>query len=613
VASANAAAPALAQQEPPRVQVVLLPNGTDVRQVAGIANLAPAVVSAGLGTVPPVQTFLDVTQGNRVSQSLYDPEQMPPLVPSTPGGVPPRLWRVVEQRAESAPAEIVPGLLASTLEEAGIPVRVSPYQGAATLIGADREGRIDVRPAGSCPARGCPGLTVTNAAPLALPRLVGTLRGDDMLIAIERPPPERRILSFAIGGRGFEGLATSDSTRTRGLVAATDIAPTILERFGLASPDEMNGEPIRGEADGDVSEIADLASRLEVTSARRGPVVGQNVLAWVIVTALVALAWGRRGARRALPLLALAGVYLPLLCLVGAAIEPSLLVERLLVGLGAPLLAALTWRLAPGWRALGVACLLTVGGHALDLLLGTGLIELSIPGPNPSAGSRFFGIGNEIEAIVSALLPIGVGAVLAARAETRDGGRAAAVVFLASGAVAAVVFAAGRWGADVGAAITIPVAMAVGAAVAIGSRRGIALVVAAPVAALIALVLIDVLAGGGAHLTRSLLEAGGLDQAADVIERRIRLAEQSFERGDNLPYLAIAAGLGALFLWRRRQVLAWFRERSALAGFAGAGAAALVGTVSNDSGAILLILIGAYLAVTAGYAWALRENPETVS
>jgi hypothetical protein len=592
---------------------VLLPNGTDVREVAGIANLAPGVVSAGLGTVPPVQTFLDITQGNRVSQSLYDTEQLPPLVPSAPGGVPAGLWRIVEQRAESAPADIVPGLLASTLEEAGIPVAVTPYQGAATLIAADREGGIDVRRAGSCPARGCPGLTVTNATALALPRLLGTLRGDDMLIAIERPPPQRRILSFAIGGSGFEGLATSDSTRTRGLVAATDIAPTILDRFGLARPDEMNGEPIRGEGDGDVSEIADLAARLQVTSARRGPVVGQNVLAWVILSALVALVWGRRGARLALPLLALAGVYLPLLCLVGAAIEPSLLVERLLVGLGAPLLAAVTWRLAPGWLALGVACLLTIAGYALDLLLGTGLIELSIPGPNPSAGSRFFGIGNEIEAIVSALLPIGVGAVLAARADTRDGGRAAAAAFLASGAVAALVFAAGRWGADVGAAITIPVAMAVGAAVAIRSRRGIALVAAAPVAGLAALALIDLVAGGGAHLTRSLLEAGGLDQAADVIERRIRLAGQSFERGANLPYLAIAAGLGALFVWRRRPVLARFRARSALAGFAGAGTAALVGTVSNDSGAILLILIGAYLAVTAGYAWALRENPEIVT
>jgi hypothetical protein len=103
------------------------------------------------------------------------------------------------------------------------------------------------------------------------------------------------------------------------------------------------------------------------------------------------------------------------------------------------------------------------------------------------------------------------------------------------------------------------------------------------------------------------LEAGGLQEAGDVLERRLRLAGKSFSRGDNLPYLALAAGLIALFAWRRELVVGWFRERSALAGFAGAGAAAVVGTVSNDSGAILLILIGAYLAVTAGYAWALGE------
>jgi hypothetical protein len=120
-----------------------------------------------------------------------------------------------------------------------------------------------------------------------------------------------------------------------------------------------------------------------------------------------------------------------------------------------------------------------------------------------------------------------------------------------------------------------------------------------------ALALVDLVAGGGAHLTRSVLEAGGLEEAGDVIERRVRLAGQSFERGDNVPYLALAAAAAGLFAWRRRQVLGWFSERSALAGFAGAGAAAVIGTVSNDSGAILLILIGAYLAAAAGFAWAL--------
>ena len=149
--------------------------------------------------------------------------------------------------------------------------------------------------------------------------------------------------------------------------------------------------------------------------------VGQNLLAWIALCALAYLLYGRRGARVALALLALAGAYLPLLCLFTAAIEPSLLAERLIVGLGAPLLGALTLRLFGGWRALAVASLATVTAFAADLIAGTGLIPLSIPGPNPSGGSRFFGIGNEIEAIISALLPIGLGAALAS--PRRDQGR----------------------------------------------------------------------------------------------------------------------------------------------------------------------------------------------
>src|SRR6185503_15531155 len=121
-------------------------------------------------------------------------------------------------------------------------------------------------------------------------------------------------------GDGFEeGLLTSDSTRTRGLVTTTDIAPTILERYGVAVPDEMNGEEIRASGTEGVAEVVELRDRFEVTNLRRGPAIGQNVLAWIVLTALACLAFGRRGARVALALLAVAGAYLPLMCLLTAA------------------------------------------------------------------------------------------------------------------------------------------------------------------------------------------------------------------------------------------------------------------------------------------------------
>ena len=74
-------------------------------------------------------------------------------------------------------------------------------------------------------------------------------RGNDLLIAVEKPPPaENEALAIGIAGSGFDGNLTSDSTRLDGYVLSTDVAPTILERFGIAIPSQMSGpaDPGRG-------------------------------------------------------------------------------------------------------------------------------------------------------------------------------------------------------------------------------------------------------------------------------------------------------------------------------------------------------------------------------
>ncbi|HEX2708926.1 MAG TPA: hypothetical protein VHM66_13050, partial [Solirubrobacterales bacterium] len=110
------AAPAAAAKEPPTVELAWLPPGTTVGQLAA-AGFSPGLMSAGLGAVPPEQTYLDLTQGNRVFESLYD-SPLPPLA-----GDCPNWWTSVVERAESAPADIVPGLLTSSLAAAGVGVR----------------------------------------------------------------------------------------------------------------------------------------------------------------------------------------------------------------------------------------------------------------------------------------------------------------------------------------------------------------------------------------------------------------------------------------------------------------------------------------------------------
>ena len=50
-------------------------------------------------------------------------------------------------------------------------------------------------------------------------------------------------------------------------------------------------------------------------------------------------------------------------------------------------------------------------------------------------------------------------------------------------------------------------------------------------------------AGGDAHLSRSVLDAGGLDQLGEVLERRVRPSASSFSRFFDSLFFSIALGI----------------------------------------------------------------------
>ena len=527
------------------------------------AGFSPGLMSAGLGTVPPEQTYLDIGQGNRVFDSLYD-EDLPVRTGSRAGW-----WRAVVERAESAPAEIVPGLLSTTLRKEGVPA-----------------GSFQIRSVASAEAE---------------PR-----RGE-LLIAIARPTGESDDpLPIGIAGRGFDGNLTSGSTRTDGYVLSTDVAPTILRHFGVDVPSQMSGQPIDAEGTVDPAAIESLGDRMAVISSRRGPVVGLNIVAWLVALTLVALLSRGRLARPAVRVVGLALVYLPLVLLLGAALEPGETAERLLVLLLAPLLGGATLLLLRGYRALGVASAVTVLAYAVDVIAGSPLTSLSLLGPNPGLGVRFYGIGNELEALLAVLAVAGTGAALSGFADDWSR-RGSAGVFLGIGLIAAAVFAAGRFGADVGAAIVFPAGAAVAAAVLAGrGKRPLLLAaVAAPLAVLALLALVDLLSGANAHLTRSVLDAGGLGDLADVAQRRLQLSAHSFARPVLVAFLPVVLAAAVLAYLRRDRLRSWVRGVPAVrAGLVGALAATVIGTLANDSGALVLEIGTAYLLVFTGFAWA---------
>ena len=316
----------------------------------------------------------------------------------------------MRRRAADAPADLVPGLLGSTLAAARVPAHAAPSAGAAAAIVVDERGRV---PGSACPDPGCPGVSVVRARLAQLRPMVRALRGDDLLIAIERPPPaENRELALGMAGAAMDGTLSSDSTRMRGYVLSIDLAPTILGRLGLAVPDEVSGEPIEAEGAADAAFVQRLEDRLAVIGPRRGPVIGTTLLIWVGLAALAGLAFKARGLRVVLPLLAVAVAYLPAVLLVTAALQPGELAERLIAGIGPPALALVTLRVASAYGALAIAGAVSVLGYAIDVIAGSSLTELSLIGPNPAGGVRFFGIGNELEATVAALVPIATGAAL---------------------------------------------------------------------------------------------------------------------------------------------------------------------------------------------------------
>ncbi len=600
----------------PSVRVTVLPPGTTIQQLAA-AGYSTGLMSAGIGNVPADQTYLDISQGNRVADSLYDGALSPfPGVEEDAAA-----WRRILDRAESAPADIVPGLLGSALHEGDIGDRANPFVADPALIAIDNAAALARVSPG-------PGLTVGADLPDAdepggVPgpvRRVGRLPGNDLAIVFAEPPPgENRALPIGIAGRGFDGNLTSDSTRTDGYVLSTDIAPTILLRFGLPIPGQMDGEPIRSEGRVDAAAIQDLADRMAVIPGRRAPVVIASLVAWILLATAVALLIPAIR-RRAFAWLALAFAYMPLMLLAGAAIEPGALAEGLLVGFGAAALAAITVTLVPGWRGLMIACAITVVAYAIDVITGSELTKLSLLGPNPIYGARFFGIGNELEALIAVMVPVGVGAALSTSAgnrKTGNEGRAVAV-FMTVGLLAAVVFAAGRFGADVGAAIVLSVGAAVAAVVISGSveihgryattnRHGLLLaaVFAAPVLVLGLVAFVDLVSGGNAQLTRSVLDAGGASDLADIAQRRLELSADDFAQAAANPlfWLVIAGVCACVARWRR--IDAWLRPAPpARAGFLGACAAVAVGVLVNDSGATFLVLGTLALGASLAFAWA---------
>jgi hypothetical protein len=592
----------------PRVTVLVVPQPVLPEDLSMIEGAAVGLMNSALGEAGPEQTWLDVSQGARAFDAKYDaPLNIASVNPPFVFG-----WEKVLERAESTGVDIRPGLMGSVLRRNGLVPEVSGRDGASdpsSLAVVSLNGRLTGAPA-QCPGPQCrSAVTVATVSLETAAALSGQRDRGEMMVVIERPPAASgEQLAIAVAGPGFAGMLRSASTRTPGYVLSTDLAPTVLRHFGIGIPPAMTGLPIESGGEVDFDALAELEGRYRQVGERKGTAMLIPLLVWFLIAGAVVLAGRGRYTSIALSTLCLSVVLLPATLLLTASLSPTAGLESAVAGILPVTVALLLLRFVPGWPALAVASGVTVLAFTIDLVGGFDLTPKAVIGPNPGLGARFYGIGNELESTLMVLTSIGTGAAI--QAWGRDISlRRQAAAFLVAGLLGTVVFASGRFGADVGAAIIFPVAAVVGAAVVLERPRLAWLGLAAAAAALALLGLIDIATGSETHFVRSIFEGGSGDSARDVIVHRLESTAESFTRLSRLPVTLLSLAVIG-FAWLRRDRLdGLLRHTPAVrAGLFAAAAGSLVGALSNDSG-VLFIQVGVlYTGLAILFAWMQRPR-----
>lgn len=638
VAAACALAPAAGAAAPPSGRSVLLaflpfdtrPSVDAIKKPSILQRLdfhpelSLGLVGATQGGYDQTQALLDMSAGTRVSSAAYSPKQVPTMSFFQQDGTALfQGWLDARARAESAPADVVPGLLAQTIPGGAAYAGVSGRSQLESMPAANEAGRIglvSIGRADDIAARAqrlltrkrfvVAGLPTGEPGDSAVEELIKRRTPNELLMVVETPLPARAPQLLPIGVLGLSSgppaSLTSDSTQLDGIVAGIDIGPTALRWLGLQVPDAMKGQPIRLTGKRDSAALQAFSDRLRVVNGRRFAALDTILAAWLLLTLVLAIVADRRGLRAALRLGALAVMWVLSVLLVTAALHPGRGVELLAIAGGSFLLAALTDRFVPWPRGPLVPCLFTVLFYVADLARGSDWIIRSLLGPNPRFGSRYYGIGNELESSLPVLLFVGLAALMYGRTRSRR----TALAFALAGLFLGAAIGSGRLGADVGGVITVGGGAAVATLFMLPggvTKRAVLIACLVPFLAIGGLALLDLATGGNGHFTRTVLQAQGKSALTDIVVRRYELAFNALKRG-LMPFATTIALLTIVYgIKYRDRVYApiagsdpW---RAALAGSVAAG---IAGSLSNDSGPLLLVISTFAVVMVTAY---LRGDP----
>jgi hypothetical protein len=539
-------------------------------------------------------------------------------------------WAAVLARAHSAPQVLEPGLLAAQIPGGGAYVPADGVEAVDGILAAGRSGHLAAVLSSVTTLAGIAQLRLQHRLIVAdlptgpagyadLRALAASRPAGELLVVIQRPVDEpnnttagqsgHELLWVAIAGLGGGRTLTSQTTNQNGLVAATDIGPTILNHLGLRIPAGMRGKPITLGGTFDGSYLRSFKARLQILYDRRLGALACLLGAWALLALtlrLIPLAPRLRPRARAWTMRAgaLALLWTPVAALVPAALEPTRGIEDALLVLLCFSLGALTDRLTPWPRAPLLPAIAAVVALTADALAGTQLLARSLLGPNPELGVRFYGIGNELKSGLAVLVFAAVAAVLYPAIRSRRAAGAMAV----SGIVLAVIEGSARIGAGVGGVILVSAGTALATAMLLPgqlTRRRVLVVLVSPIAGLIALAALDLAtAHGSGHYTGSVLHARSAGDIRDIIVRRYTAAYDELKHGAMPFATALALIASALGVRHHRRLLAPVSADPAwLAALAGGLTAGVVGALTEDSGPVLLVVAVFVLGCVLSYLW----------
>jgi hypothetical protein len=490
-----------------------------------------------------------------------------------------------------------------------------------------------------------------SVAPAAVPRMRReALERADRLIAIVESTAVRTADIFVVGtsppsapgttdhltpvvaaGPGIQrGWLSSPTTKQRGQVTLTDVAPTVLSILGIRTPKTMIGRPMFSIAGGGSDRVRTL-DELDTASVFRERFAAAAF--WVIATVISVFAiaaalvcWRRRRS-----------AYAPVTVFAYASLAffPAAFLLRLgpywrLGQLGAhaalyvltAVLAVAAWAVpGPRWRGTVVLLPGSAALFTLDALRAGPLQVNGVFGHSPVVAGRFYGIGNVGTTIIFCAAILG----LATLGEAR---RWRVAPWWIGAVLAAVVLVDGlpQFGADFGGLLTGVVAVALVVRLSRGLRVDAKWLVWSAVLAVVLTAgasLVDLLRPPEVrtHLGRfaETLRYGGLNALGLIVRRKAasQLGSLAVTRWTYaLP--GGVAGLAALVAFPRGLMSRVLSDRPQLrAGLWGVIAVGVVGFAVNDSGisitAIALAHAIALLALFAVEAVDPRDAPGSVA